>query len=73
MLKKSWKELMDRIQEADKKTMLLVVVILVFSALFLGTLIRFLLEKKTNLLRRSERNADLRYGTDWKKKLIQLN
>ena len=44
MLKKSWKELMDRIQEADKKTMLLVVVILVFSALFLGTLIRFLLE-----------------------------
>jgi type IV secretory pathway TraG/TraD family ATPase VirD4 len=35
---------MDRIQEADKKTMLLVVVILVFSALFLGTLIRFLLE-----------------------------
>ena len=44
MLKKSWKELVDRIQEADKKTMLLVVVILVFSALFLGTLIRFLLE-----------------------------
>ena len=44
MLKKTWKELMDRIQEADKKTMLLVVVILVFSALFLGTLIRFLLE-----------------------------
>jgi type IV secretory pathway TraG/TraD family ATPase VirD4 len=44
MLKKSWKELVDRIQEADKKTILLVVVILVFSALFLGTLIRFLLE-----------------------------
>ena len=44
MLKKSWKELVNRIQEADKKTMLLVVVILVFSALFLGTLIRFLLE-----------------------------
>lgn len=44
MLKKSWKELVNRIQEADKKTILLVVVILVFSALFLGTLIRFLLE-----------------------------
>ena len=44
MLKKIWKDLVNRIQEADKKTILLVIVIFVFSALFLGTLVRFLLE-----------------------------
>ena len=48
MFKKLKEDLTDWIKEADPKTIILYVIIFVLSALFLGTLVRFIIENVAN-------------------------